>query len=196
MTQPAYARAGSASSARVLFFRGKPGDFVTVLRRIAILHRIRTSSVPSAERGTGGGRTSHSDAYVNFAPSCPVGEIAAVTQEKSLARPGRPSEATTCRGPRGIDDREATTRASFAALVFGARAGARLADRPRWRRARPPADRPLGDDARRDQPRASRPAPPKTSRHRGETLPALRLVQAADVGPALPAVRRTSRGAS
>lgn len=196
MTDSAYARAGSASSAKVRFFRGKSGDFVISLRELAPVDHIRTSSVPSAENGTGGGRASRKHAYVNFASPRPVGEIAAVTQEKSLARPGRPSEATTRSGLGRSDDRTGETRASLAALLFCARAGARLADRPRWRRARPPADRSIGDDARRDQPGASRTPAPTSSRHRGETLPTLRLVESADVRRAMPTMRRTSRGAS
>jgi len=54
MTQQAYARLDSASSAKMRFYRGKVGDFVISLREVAAVDHIGNSSANIGGGSNGG----------------------------------------------------------------------------------------------------------------------------------------------
>lgn len=203
MTETRYARARSASSAQSDFARNKPSRFPedcarTPPRKVDIMVHLRDRPLPIAGRAAADhGKRSRKSAYVNFRPPRPPGQIAPVTEERSLARARKVGEPTIPRRePRGRSDLPRTPRACLDAFGLRARAREGLARGPCRGRARSPADVPRRDDAHGDQPRARRRASPQAPPDRTEALPALRLAETAVVGSALPAVSQAEGGAS
>lgn len=140
---------------------------------------------------------SRKSAYVNFRAARPMGGIAPVTEERSLARLRKTGEPTTpSREPGRRFHLPRTHRAGLDAHRLGARARSALERDPRRRRARAAPDIARGAHPFGGQPRARGAASTQTFSDQRAPMPALRLDERPNFCVPLSTVRQAARGAS